>query len=60
MVIEISTGGQPADITPSSGAQEHLTADNQSGELNTIVRDTEVQQGSSRHTGAFFKYFFLS
>jgi hypothetical protein len=53
MVIEISTGGQPADSTPSSGAQEHLTAGNHTGELNTTGFDTEAQQGSSRDTGAF-------
>ncbi len=58
MVIEITAGGQPADSTPSCGVQEHLTADNHSGEP-TIGLDTEAQQGSSRDTGTFYKHFYF-
>jgi hypothetical protein len=57
MVIEITTGGQQADSTPSSVAQEHLAAGNHSGQSTTIGLDTEAQQGSSRDTGTFLRIF---
>jgi hypothetical protein len=58
MVIEITAGGQSADSTPSSGAQEHLTSGNQTGQPDTVSLDTEAQQGSSRDTGTFFTSIF--
>jgi hypothetical protein len=57
MVIEITAGGQPADSTPSSVAQEHLTAGNHTGQPTTISLDTEAHQGSSRDTGTFLRIF---